>query len=540
MQPERKIPGKFLPIIFAVLLAAGVYIGTRLNTSIIPGSTSFHSQKSQLNKLNDVFNYIEQEYVDTINEKKLIDYSIEKLLQNLDPHSAYIPVEDLQAANEQLEGNFEGIGIEFHIQQDTIMVVSTISGGPSEMVGLRPGDRIVKVNQKNVAGISISNDDVFKYLRGPSETKVNISVLRRGNSKLIDYTITRGKIPLNSLDIAYLVDSTIGYIKLNRFSATTYDEFSSAIKKLKNEGMKKLILDLRGNPGGYLDAAIQIADEFLPDKKLIVYTLGKSRPKTVYNATAKGEFETGKITVIIDQSSASASEIIAGALQDWDRATIIGRRSFGKGLVQEQTVFNDGSALRLTIARYYTPTGRSIQKTYSNGYEAYNNELTERFRHGEMDNSDSIKFADTLKFKTPGGKTVYGGGGIMPDVFIAIDTTLNSEYFSNLLRLALISQFAYNYVDESRALLSKFSDLKSFRQHFSITDDLLESFIAFADKNGVKKDSAGIQASETQISTYLIASIARQLFGNEGFYPVLAEVDSAFLKAVEILNDSAK
>ncbi|MFI5219917.1 MAG: S41 family peptidase [Bacteroidia bacterium] len=540
MQSERKIPGKFLPIIFAVLLAAGVYIGTRLNSSVIPGKASFSAKKNQLNKLTDVFNYIEQEYVDTLNEKKLVDYSIEKLLQNLDPHSAYIPVEDLQAANEQLEGNFEGIGIEFHIQQDTIMIVSTISGGPSEMVGLHPGDRIVKVNQKNVAGIGITNDDVFKYLRGPSETKVNISVLRRGNSKLIDYTITRGKIPLNSLDIAYMVDSTTGYIKLNRFSATTYNEFSSAMKKLKDEGMKELIFDLSGNPGGYLDAAIQIADEFLPAEKLIVYTLGKSRPKTVYNATAKGDFETGKVAVIIDQGSASASEIIAGALQDWDRATIIGRRSFGKGLVQEQTVFNDGSALRLTIARYYTPTGRSIQKAYNIGYEAYNNELFERFRHGEMEYSDSIKIADTLKFKTPGGKTVYGGGGIMPDVFIPLDTSLNSEYFNNLFRLGLISQFAYNYVDENRTQLSNFHDLKLFRQHFSITDELLEKFIAFADKNGVKKDNAGISISEKLIRTYLIANIARQLFGNEGFYPVLAEVDSAFLKAVEIIKSSAE
>lgn len=532
---SSKNPAKYLPIVFALLLAGGIFLGSRMNTSFIPGRTFLAPRTNQFNKLSEVINYIEQEYVDTINQKKLVDNSIEKLLQNLDPHSAYIPSEDLQAANEPLEGIFEGIGVEFHIQLDTIMVVTIISGGPSDMVGIRPGDRIIKVDQKNVAGTGITNNDVFQALRGRSGTRVKISVLRRGHSRLIEFNITRGKIPINSLDIAYMVDAKTGYIKLSRFAATTFDEFSVSMKRLKAEGMTQLILDLRSNPGGYLDAATKIADEFLPDKKMIVYTQGKSRPKTVYDATAEGDFETGRVMVMIDEGSASASEIIAGALQDWDRATIIGRRSFGKGLVQEQTVFPDGSALRLTIARYYTPTGRSIQKPYTEGYEEYQNELFDRMTRGELENSDSIKF-DTIKYTTPGGKIVHGGGGIMPDVFIPLDTTENSEYLNNILRLALISQFGYNYVDENRSSLLSFKDFKTFQEQFNVNDLLFDKFIRFAEKQGVKKDEQGIKISGRIIHVQLKAFIARQLFRNAGFYPVLSEIDNTFKKAVELIN----
>lgn len=529
---------KYLPLVFALLLAAGIFIGSRMNTSFIDGKTIFAPRSKEFNKLSEVVNYIQHEYVDTINQTDLVDVSIVKLLQNLDPHSAYIPAEDLRAANEPLEGNFEGIGIEFHIQQDTIMVVATISGGPSDMIGLRPGDRIVKVGDSTIAGIGITNSMVFQKLRGPSGTKVKISVLRRDSRKLIDFFITRGKIPIYSLDASYMIGKNTGYIKLSRFAATTFDEFTDALSKLKKEGMTQLIFDLRDNPGGYLDAATAIADEFLDDEKLIVYTQGKSRPKAVYNASAKGNFETGKVVVMIDEGSASASEIIAGALQDWDRATIVGRRSYGKGLVQEQTVFPDGSALRLTIARYYTPTGRSIQKSYNNGYEQYQHELVDRMNHGELEYADSIKFADSLLYKTPGGKIVHGGGGIMPDVFIPFDTTENSEYLNSLARLSLISQFAYDYLDENRSSLKSYKDFETFNEQFHITDQLLDEFISFAEKRGVKKDEQGIKTSGRIIRGQLKAFISRQLFKDGSFYRVINEIDHAFKKAVEIINTS--
>jgi carboxyl-terminal processing protease len=527
---------KYLPLLLTVVLAGGIFIGSRMNVSFIPSRTFFSSKANPSNKLSDVINYIQNEYVDTINSKQMVDLSIEQLLQNLDPHSAYIPAEDLQAANEPLEGNFEGIGVEFHIQQDTIMVVTTISGGPSEMVGIQPGDRIIKVDGKNVAGIGITNNDVFQKLRGPGGTKVKISVLRRNSLKTVDFLITRGKIPIFSIDVFYMVDAKTGYIKINRFAATTYDEFMDALNKLKSKGMTQLILDLSNNPGGYLDAATKLADEFLPDKKLIVYTQGNSRPKTIYEATREGNFETGKVVVMIDQGSASAAEILAGALQDWDRATIVGLRSYGKGLVQEQTVFPDGSAIRLTIARYYTPTGRCIQKSYKAGYEEYQHDIINRINRGELENADSIKNADTVKYITPGGKIVYGGGGIMPDIFVPVDTTDNSEYLNDILRLGLISQFAYDYVDKNRNSLKAFKDFKSYHDQFQINNKLLDEFISYAEKQGVKKNEAGIKKSGKRIELQLKAYIGRQVFGSNGFYPITNEADNTFNKALEVIN----
>lgn len=527
---------RFLPLIFALLLATGIFIGSRMGNSFITSRTFFMPRTNQFNKLSDVINYIQNEYVDTINQKQLVDVSIEQLLQHLDPHSAYITAQDLQAANEPLEGNFEGIGIEFHIQDDTIMVVTTISGGPSDMVGIMPGDRIVKVDGKNVGGIGITNNDVFQKLRGPGGTKVKISILRRSVPKLIDFVITRGKIPIYSVDVSYKVDANTGYIKISRFAATTFDEFKTALQSLKEQGVTQLIVDLRGNPGGYLDAATKLADEFLPDKKMIVYTEGKSRPKAEYEATAAGDFETGKVIVLIDEGSASAAEILAGALQDWDRATIVGRRSFGKGLVQEQTVLSDGSAIRLTVARYYTPTGRSIQKSYTNGYEAYQHELIDRINHGELESADSIKPADTLKYKTPGGKIVYGGGGIMPDVFVALDTTENSSFFNEVLSTNAMGKFVYDYVDRNRITLRTFKDFKSYNDQFIINDKIFNEFLVFAEKQGVKKSTEGIALSGKVIRVELKAFIGRQLFKNEGFYPVLSEIDNTFKKAIQLIN----
>ena len=440
------------PLLLSVVLCFGIYVGTRLQGPSGAGSSFFTLSPTGFDKISDIITYIEQEYVDTVDKDKLMDLSIEKMLQSLDPHSSYITAADLNAANEPLEGNFEGIGVEFHIQDDTIMVVSAISGGPSEAVGLRSGDRIVEVNDTLVAGIGINNNDVMRKLRGQGGTKVKVKVFRRGTPKLISFTITRGKIPIYSLDAAFMANPKTGYIRISRFAATTYDEFMQAAEKLSQKGMSKMIIDLRGNPGGYLDAATKIADEFIADGKSIVYTEGKSRPRADYDATAGGKFEDFPVVVLIDEGSASASEILAGALQDWDRASIVGRRSFGKGLVQEQTVLPDGSAIRLTIARYYTPTGRSIQKPYKDGYEQYNNELSERFAHQELLNLDSIKFPDSLKYTTPKGKVVYGGGGIMPDVFVPLDTTDSSNPFLNIaLAGGELTDFAYDYVDKNRS-----------------------------------------------------------------------------------------
>lgn len=519
-----------LPILLGCVLGLGIYLGSRLAPAPVVSAD---------NKINSILDYIEQEYVDTVNRKDLVDHSIEKLLEQLDPHSGYIPAEDLQSANEPLEGKFEGIGIEFHLQDDSIMVVSALSGGPSERVGIMPGDRIVKVNGKTVAGVGITSEMVLKTLRGKGGTVVTVSIYRRGHSKLIDFKITRGKIPINSLEIAYMADASIGYMKISRFSSTTYEEFTTALSDLKKQGMKSLILDLRGNPGGFLDAATSMADEFLGGKKLVVYTKGKARPKTSYYTERDGLFEEGKLVVLIDEGSASASEIVSGAIQDWDRGTIIGRRSFGKGLVQEQTVLPDGSALRLTIARYYTPTGRSIQKPYEGGVEAYEEEVYARYKHGELNSKDSIQFPDSLKYKTPAGRIVYGGGGIMPDVFVPIDTSYETNYLDKLFASGSMNQFAYDYVDANRASFSKFTNAKEYIRGYTVDDNLLKEFTDYAAAKGVEKNEKEFLRSQPFLRIQIKAYIGRLLFQNQGLYPVLHEKDPAFIKAMSILRQAA-
>jgi len=536
---ESQTPPKknyILPIAFAVVLGAGLYLGSRLNVPFIRERSIF-STENKFNKFSDVLGYIQQEYVDTVDRDALVNLSIEKMLQSLDPHSSYIPAEDLKEANEPLEGNFEGIGIEFHIQSDTIMVVSAISGGPSESVGLRAGDRIVMVDDTVVAGVNISNTEVMQKLRGPGGTKVIVKIARRGVPKLLEFTIKRGKIPIYSLDASFLINDSTGYFKISRFAATTYDEFMQASMNLKNKGMKQMIIDLRGNPGGYLDAATKLADEFLSDKKTVVYTEGKSRPRTNYEATSTGEFENAKVVVMVDEGSASASEILAGALQDWDRATIVGRRTFGKGLVQEQTVLPDGSALRLTIARYYTPTGRSIQKPYKDGYDEYNNELLNRFDHNELLSADSIHFPDSLKFTTPGGKIVYGGGGIMPDVFVPIDTSgRNNNFLIEVINAGLISQFSYDYVDENRVQLKKYATYKDFENNFVVDDQIYAAFVKSALAKDIKRNEKDINDAAPYLKNQLKAFISRQVFKNDGFYPVLLKVDKTFQRALEEIS----
>ncbi len=524
------------PFLFALVLAVGIFVGRNMNEPFKNKSNIFSFKTNQFNKINDVVNYINQEYVDTVNQKKLVENTIEGMLHTLDPHSAYIPADDLQAMNEPLEGNFEGIGVEFHVQSDTIMVVSAISGGPSDQLGIRSGDRIVKVNGKNVAGINITNAQVTQLLRGESGSKVNVSIVRRGNDKPVEYTITRGKIPIYSVDVSYMLDAKTGYIKISHFAEKTYDEYIEGFMKLKNLGLKNLVLDLRGNPGGYLKTAIQIADEFLPQKKLIVYTQGRSRPRETYYASSRGYFEQGALVVLVDEGSASASEIVAGALQDQDRATVVGRRSFGKGLVQEQSEFPDGSAIRLTIARYYTPTGRCIQKPYVGGYEEYQNDLLDRMKKGEFESTDSIHFIDSLKYKTPSGKIVYGGGGIMPDVFVPLDTTGISQFYTEANSKGLITQFAYDYLDQNRRSFEKYKSFGDYFKNFSVSDEIYHEFINYALKNKVSKDEKGEKNSSAIIRIQLRALIARQIWKNDGFYPVIHEMDPTLKKAMQLIS----
>lgn len=518
------------------MLAAGIYIGMRMSEPYRSSRGFFTFRTGQFNKLNDVINYISNEYVDTVNSRALVESTIEDMLHQLDPHSSYIPGEDLQAMNEPLEGNFDGIGVEFHIQDDTIMVVSALAGGPSEQLGIQAGDRIIRVEGKNVGGIKITNTQVMQLLRGPSGTMVKVTILRRSTGQTIDFTIKRGKIPIYSVDVGYMLNRETGYIKIGHFADKTYDEYLKAFAELKEKGMQNLILDLRGNPGGYLKTAIQIADEYLPDGKMIVYTEGRNRPKETFRATSRGFFEEGALVILIDEGSASASEIVSGAVQDWDRATIVGRRSFGKGLVQEQSEFPDGSAVRLTVARYYTPTGRSIQKPYTAGYEQYETELLSRYQHGELLSQDSIKFADSLRYTTPGGKIVYGGGGIMPDVFVPLDTAGTSDYYSEANGKGLINQFAYDYLDLHRKEITGYKDFDAFNQGFHVDDKIYNEFLTYARKSGMKADPAGARISSAIIRTQLKALIARQIWKNDGFYPVIHSLDQTLRQALELIG----
>jgi carboxyl-terminal processing protease len=528
-------PFIYFPILFAIVLVGGIYVGVNLNAEA--GHNLFKPVvKPQHHKLTEILNYIEQEYVDTVSMDSLTEETITKLLQSLDPHSSYIPAKELQAMNEPLEGKFEGIGVEFNIIDDTIVVIAPISGGPSQKLGIQPGDRIVKIEGQTVAGTGIKSKDVMDKLRGKGGTEVNIHIFRRGAKELIEYNITRGTIPIHSIDVAFMLNAETGYIKLSRFGATTYDEYLEAFEKLEKAGMQKLILDLRGNPGGYLNAANDLADEFLPGKEMIVYTEGKARPRQNHYSTSSGGFEKNPLVILVDEGSASASEILAGAVQDNDRGTIIGRRTFGKGLVQEQVDLPDGSAIRLTIARYYTPTGRSIQKPYTHNVDEYYEEYYDRLEHGELYSKDSIQFSDSLKFTTPSGKTVYGGGGIMPDVFVPVDTARLSRYLSAVFSKGLVNQFAFNYADKNRGVLAAYKSFESFNKQFSISSTMLNEFVTYAEKNGVKKDEHGIKVSEDYIKLQIKAIIARNIWNDEGYYPVILQDDDILKRALEELK----
>lgn len=505
---------------------------------------SLHAQDdpTTTGKLNALLYHIDRMYVDDVDKKALVDAAIVRMLEQLDPHSIYIPKEELEEVNEPLKGNFEGVGIQFNIMKDTIYVVDAIAGGPSERLGIRAGDRIVAIDGEGVAGIGIKNNDVMKKLRGKKGTKVNVSIMRRGEAQLLDFSITRDKIPIYSVEASYMATPSVGYIKVSRFSATTMKEFREKLDELKKAGMQDLILDLQGNGGGYLRTAIEMSDEFLGDRKLVVYTEGRNAPREDTYATKEGRFEKGRLVVLVDEGSASASEIVSGAVQDWDRGLIIGRRSFGKGLVQKPVMLPDGSAVRLTVSRYYTPSGRSIQKSYEDGVEAYLKEKQERWINGELTNPDSLKAADTVRYYTMNKRVVYGGGGIMPDIFVPIDTALSSAYFGQLVRRGVLNTFALGVVDRQRqALLDAYPDPERFRTRFKAGDDLLEALMAEAEKEGVARDPEGMQRSRPLIELRLKALMARDLWNTSAYWQVINHdnpVDHSFQRALEALSDN--
>lgn len=520
-----------LPILLSLLFAAGIMTGVYLpRRSTLPQQSGI---KARNDKLNSILNIIEASYVDSVSRTDLVEAAIPAILRKLDPHSVYIPAKDLAQANEPLQGNFDGIGISFNLLTDTILVISTIPGGPSEKIGLLAGDKIIYVNDSLVAGKRLSDQKVMGMLKGPRGTVVRIRILRKGYKELLPFEITRDKIPIYSVDVGYMVNKNTGYIKINNFAVNTYEEFIKILRELKENGMTSLILDLRQNSGGVMESAIKIANQFLKAGDMIVYTKGRSQPRNEARATGKGEFETGDLVVLIDEWSASASEILAGAVQDNDRGTIIGRRSFGKGLVQEPIPFADGSGMRLTIARYYTPTGRSIQKPYNNGFDEYFDDLNSRYERGEFEVSDSIHFTDSLRFLTPGGRIVFGGGGIMPDRFVPVDTSGVSPYF--LAVRPLIYRFALKYTENNREKLQKCTDAYSMEKYLD-GQAIFGQFIRFASENGIKKDNDGLLISGKRISIELKAYIARNILDNKGFYPIWEKNDSTLKYAIDFLS----
>jgi carboxyl-terminal processing protease len=490
-------------------------------------------------KLAQVMENVSRYYVDSVNASDVAERTIVKMLHELDPHSSYLSKEELEELNEQLEGEFEGIGISFNVLEDTIYIIRAISGGPSERVGIVAGDRIIKVDGETVAGIGISTRGVQKRLKGEKGSMVEVSIMRRGQSDLLDFTITRDKIPVNSLDAAYMVNSRIGYVKLARFSHTTIEEFESAMKSLKAEGMQDLILDLSGNGGGWLPVAVELADHFLSGNKQIVRTEGSKVPSRKYHARRTGMFEEGNLVIMIDRYSASASEIVSGAVQDWDRGVIVGRRSFGKGLVQQPFVLNDGSMIRLTVARYYTPTGRLIQKPYENGYDEYALDLITRYNNGELSTSDSIVFPESQKFRTlKQNRIVYGGGGIMPDYFVPLDTTAYTDYYRELIGKGIFNRFVLQYVDQNRKqLLKDYTDFDDFNSSYHASEVILEKLVAFASTEGLEYVETDWNISESQISLLLKSYMARDLWGIEHFFEIYNSADDVFIRAVEILEN---
>nr|WP_262917694.1 S41 family peptidase [Cognataquiflexum rubidum] len=516
-------------------ISAGIWIGA---TFAEPKSDT-NDLKAAIYKLQEIVTYINRDYVDSVNTNELVEFGIEKMLEKLDPHSTYIPARDATLAKSELDGEFDGIGVEFGIIRDTIYVVAPLTGGPSEKLGIQSGDQIINVDGKTVAGTGITNRDVFDLLRGPRGSNVNVDIKRKNQKDLIAFNIIRDKIPQYSINASYMVNEEVGYIKVTRFGATTHEEFKKSVTELKEKGMKKLILDLQNNPGGYMGAAINIADEILNSNSLIVSQKGKlNRYNQKAYAVKPGLFEDGSVIVLINEGSASASEIVAGALQDNDRGLIVGRRSFGKGLVQMPIDLSDGAELRLTIARYYTPSGRSIQKPYGTD-EDYGRDWSKRFEHGEFFSADSIKFNDSLRYETVSGRSVFGGGGIMPDFFVPLDTTMSSAYVNRLFNSDSSREFILDYLDKNKKKFDGMS-FEDYYKKYQITEEMLQGLVKVGERNKVKFDEKDFNKSKDYLKVLLKAHMGRQIYDDNAFYMVINDINEIYLQALGLFDEAEK
>ncbi|AXP80932.1 Carboxy-terminal processing protease CtpB precursor [Mariniflexile rhizosphaerae] len=520
---------KYLPLIIGVAIAAGIFIGGKLNFSDVPDK--LFSKNSKKDKLNRLIDYIDYDYVDDINTDSIVDVTVNGILENLDPHSVYIPKEDMQSVAESMKGDFVGIGISFYPYRDSIAVIRAIEGGPSDKAGIKGGDRIVMADGDTLFGNKLKDGELIKKLKGPLNSKVNLKVFRKGQSKLLDFTVKRSHIPIKSVDAAYMLTKKLGYIKINRFAESTYKEFKKGLDKLLDLGATEIALDLRDNPGGFLGIAEQIADEFLEDDKLILFTKNKRGNVEKSFATDKGDFENGKLYVLINENSASASEIVAGALQDNDKGTIVGRRSYGKGLVQREMDLGDGSAVRLTVSRYYTPTGRSIQRPYNKGNKDYYDEYFERLDSGELLDPEKIHVADSLKYKTPKGKIVYGGGGIIPDVFVPIDNSMQNETLTFLQRRGFMGYFIFETLEKDRMFYGDISR-QDFIDVFEVPTKMVYDFQEYLNKRTESKLT--FVAYHDEVKQYLKATLADQLYGAGAFEEVFNQRDIMIEEVIEL------
>ncbi|AFL86334.1 C-terminal processing peptidase-3 [Belliella baltica DSM 15883] len=525
-----------LPIIIALAIAGGIWVGA----TFAEPKTDRNDLKAAIYKLQEIITYINRDYVDSVNTNELVEFGIESMLEKLDPHSSYIPAKDAALAKSQLEGNFDGIGVEFGIIRDTIYVVAPLTGGPSEKLGIQSGDQIIKVDGKTVAGTGITNNDVFSLLRGPSGSVVEVDIRRKSQKDLLKFDIVRDKIPQYSINASYMINDEIGYIKVTRFAATTYEEFQKSVAELKEKGMKKLVLDLQSNPGGYMGAAINMADEILGSNAVIVSQEGKtSRFNQKAYAVKQGSFEDGSVIVLINEGSASASEIVAGAIQDNDRGLIVGRRSFGKGLVQMPIDLSDGAELRLTIARYYTPSGRSIQKPYGDDEEDYSLDWIKRFEHGEFFSADSVKFNDSLRYETTSGRAVYGGGGIMPDFFVPLDTTMSSAYVNRLFNSDSAREFILDYLDKNKKQFEGMS-FEDYYSNYQVSDAMLKGLVKVGERNKVKYDEKDFNKSKEYLKILVKANMSRNIFDDNAYYKVINDINEIYLQAIKLFDEAEK
>ena len=532
---STKNSSRFTPVIIAISVVIGILIGTFYAKHFAGNRLGIINGSS--NKLNALLRIVDDQYVDTVNMADLVEKAMPQILAELDPHSTYIPAQNLEEVTSELEGSFSGIGIQFTIQDDTIHVNSVIQGGPSEKVGLMAGDRIVMVDDSLFVGKKVTNERAMRTLKGPKGTQVKLGVKRATEKDLLNFTITRGDIPQNTIDAAYMLTDDFGYIQVSKFGRTTHVELLNAIALLNHKNCKGLIIDLRGNTGGYMEAAVRMVNEFLPEGKLIVYTEGRRNPRSEFFAKGTGEFQNGRLIVLVDEFSASASEIVTGAVQDWDRGVVVGRRSFGKGLVQRPIDLPDGSMIRLTVARYYTPAGRCIQKPYES-IEKYNEDLIDRYNKGEMMSEDSIHFPDSLKFKTHKlARTVYGGGGIMPDYFVPIDTTLYTKYHRQLRDKGALMKVHFHFIDAHRKeWLGKYKTFNEFYKRFEVTPDMLAQLVATGKEMGVEYNEEEYQKALPLLKLQMKALIARDLWDMNEYYHVINDANESIRKALELLE----